>query len=200
MPVIPKNTRQKMLSALSTRNVELFCKVLTTRKDGETTMKNESMQNKGFIFALIAVLLFAFGGCTPKSNVPVSDDLDSLPPMASSIGNYEDIEIPADMKYSNNRSLSIRTDSFRGGIIYYTGRVELYSLKEFIIVTMKKNKWKLAGEVSSGNVILAFTKPSKTCMMNIESHGPMSDTTLTMYVTVDVEASKHLNAFGEPIQ
>ena len=163
-------------------------------------MKKEITQNKGFVFILIAALLFVFGGCAQKSNIPVDDDFDSLPPMASTVGNYEDIELPADMKYSNKRSMSIRTDSFRGGIIYYSGRVEMYSLKEFIIVSMKKNKWKLAGEVSSGNVILAFTKPSKTCMMNIESHGKMSDTILTMYVTVDVTASKALNAFGEPVR
>jgi len=152
-------------------------------------MKKEITQNKGFVFILIAALLFVFGGCAQKSNIPAGDDFDSLPPMASTVGNYEDIELPADMKYSNKRSMSIRTDSFRGGIIYYSGRVEMYSLKEFIIVSMKKNKWKLAGEVSSGNVILAFTKPSKTCMMNIESHGKMSDTILTMYVTVDVTAA-----------
>ncbi len=167
-------------------------------------MKNEIMQKKGFIFVLIAALLFALGGCisgnTKTASISADDSLGDLPPMASTVGNYEDIELPADMKYSNKKSMTIRTESFRGGIIYYTGRVEIYSLKEYIIASMKKNKWKLAGEVSSQNVILAFTKPSKTCMINIESHGPMSDTTLTMYVTVDVTASKALNAFGEPIQ
>ncbi|HID69044.1 MAG TPA: hypothetical protein EYP35_00960 [Desulfobacterales bacterium] len=166
-------------------------------------MKNEMKHNKGIVFALIAVLLFALGGCVPgssKNAVQANDALAGLPPMASTVGNYEDIELPADMKYSNKNSMSIRTDSFRGGIIHYTGRVEIYSLKEFIIASMIKNKWKLAGEVSSRNVILAFTKPNKTCMMNIEPNGPVSDTTLTMYVTVDVTASKTLNAFGEPIQ
>ena len=167
-------------------------------------MENEIKQKNGLVFVIIAVLLFAFSGCigghTNTASISAEDSLDGLPPMASTVGNYEDIEVPADMKYSNKKSMSIRTDSFRGGIILYTGRVEMYSLKEFIIASMKKNKWKLAGEVSSQDVMLAFTKPSKTCMMNIESHGSMSDTTLTMYVTVDVTASKALNAFGEPIQ
>lgn len=166
-------------------------------------MKNELKYNKRIFLALMAVLLLALGGCIPGTSnkvVQADDALAGLPPIASTVGNYEDIELPADMKYSNKNSMSIRTDSFRGGIIHYTGRVEIYSLKEFIIATMKKNKWKLAGEVSSRNVILAFTKPNKTCMMNIEPNGPVSDTTLTMYVTVDVNASKALNAFGEPIQ
>lgn len=161
-------------------------------------------QYQRFVSSLIAVLLFAFTGCTSGTTqtgaIQSEDGIDNLPSMASTVGNYEDIEIPAEMKYSTTDSISIRTDSFRGGIIHYKGRVEMYSLKEFIVSSMKKNKWKLAGEVSSQNVILAFTKPSKTCLMNIEPHGTMSDTTLTMYVTVDVTAARSLNAFGEPIE
>ena len=124
----------------------------------------------------------------------------TLPATGSSLWNYEDIEIPAEMKYNPKGSMSIKTDSFRGGIIHYKGRVEMHSLKEFLVASMKKNKWKLAGEVSSQNIILAFTKPSKTCMINIDPKGSLSDTTLTMYVTVDVTAARALNAFGEPIE
>jgi len=168
-------------------------------------MKNGKSQKQMVILGLLGVMLFALSGCLPGSNTNTStqaapDNLEDLPPISSTVGNYEDIEIPADMKYSTKNSMSIRTESFRGGIINYSGRIELYSLKEFIVASMKKNKWKLAGEVSSQNVILAFTKPSKTCMMKIENNGPMSDTTLTMYVTVDVAASRSLNAFGEPIE
>ena len=163
-------------------------------------MKNEMMYHKRFIFALITVLLFAFGGCAPKGDVSADDGLDGLPSMASTAGDFEDIELPAEMRFSYKKSVSIRTDSFRGGILYYTGRVEMYSLKEFIIASMKQHKWKLAGEVAGGSVLLAFTKPSQTCMMTIESHGSMSDTTLTMYITIDETAAKDLNAFGEPVQ
>jgi hypothetical protein len=167
-------------------------------------MKYLKHQCQVFGFSFAALLLFALTGCIPGTTqtdtIQPDSSNDYLPAIASSVGNYEDIEIPADMKYSPKNSISIKTDSFRGGIINYKGRVEMHSLKEFIIASMKKNKWKLAGEVSSQNVILAFTKPSKTCMMNIESNGVMSDTTLTMYVTVDVTAAKALNAFGEPIE
>ncbi len=167
-------------------------------------MKNEKRENKSLMFGLIVVALFVLSGCigginTSSTTMPISDD-NNYAPLASTLGNHENIELPAEMKYCNKKSISIRTDSFRGGIIHYKGRVEIHSLKDFIIASMKKNNWKLAGEVSSTRVILAFTKPNKTCMMNIESRGPLLDTTLTMYVTVDVAASKALNAFGEPIQ
>jgi hypothetical protein len=167
-------------------------------------MKNGKSQKQMVILGLLGVMLFALSGClsgnTNTSTPAAQNNLEDLPPVSSTVGNYEDIEIPADMKYSTKKSMSIRTESFRGGIIHYSGRIEMYSLKEFIISSMKRNKWKLAGEVSSQNVILAFTKPSKTCMMKIENNGAMSDTTLTMYVTVDVAASRSLNAFGEPIE
>jgi len=167
-------------------------------------MENGKLHRQKILFSLIAVGLFAFTGCIPgntnTSTPPTEESFENLPPISSTVGNYEDIEIPADMKYSTKNSMTIRTESFRGGIINYSGRIEMYSLKEFIIASMKKNKWKLAGEVSSEDVILAFTKPSKTCMMKIENNGAMSDTTLTMYVTVDVAAATSLNAFGEPIE
>ncbi|MCF8055085.1 MAG: hypothetical protein K9K37_00405 [Desulfocapsa sp.] len=168
-------------------------------------MKNGKAQKQKVFLGIVTVLLFMLSGCIPgttNTSTPhaAQGNFEDLPPVSSTVGNYEDIEIPADMKYSTKKSMSIRTESFRGGIIHYSGRIEMYSLKEFIISSMKTNKWKLAGEVSSENVILAFTKPNKTCMMKIENNGAMSDTTLTMYVTVDVAAAASLNAFGEPVR
>jgi hypothetical protein len=178
--------------------------MLATRKNGEIIMKYGKTQYRNLLLSLMGIFVLGLTGCmagnSQTSSMSVEGGDDALPPMVSTVGNYEDIELPAEMKYSTKGSMSIRTDSFRGGIIHYKGRVEMYSLKEFIIASMKKHKWKLAGEVSSQNVILAFTKPSKTCMINIEPNGAMSDTTLTMYVTVDVNAARSLNAFGEPIQ
>ncbi len=168
-------------------------------------MKNGKAQKQMVFLGVVAVLLFLLTGCMPGSTnssaTPAAPgSFEELPPVSSTVGNYEDIEIPSDMKYSTKKSMSIRTESFRGGIIHYSGRIEMYSLKDFITTSMKKNKWKLAGEVSSEDVILAFTKPNKTCMMKIENNGALSDTTLTMYVTVDVAAAASLNAFGEPIK
>lgn len=164
-------------------------------------MKSNKTLGLGNVFAVLA-LLFTLTAClSGNSNnaaLPVSDAGEGAM-MGSTIGNYEDIEIPVDMKYINQNSMSIRTDSFRGGIIHYKGHIEANSLKEYIVTSMKKNKWKLAGEVSSQDIILAFTKPHRTCMIQIKPNSSISDTTLTMYVTVDLAASRTLNAFGEPI-
>ncbi len=166
-------------------------------------MKDVKPQNRRLTFYLIAALLVALGGCMPgstTSTAPIDEVGADLAPVASAVANFDDIELPAEMKNDAQKSMSIATDSFRGGILHYAGRVDATSLKDFIIASMKKNKWKLVGEVSYKNIILAFTKPNRTCMMNIENNGILSDTTVSMYVTVDVAAARSLNAFGEPIE
>ena len=166
-------------------------------------MKFGKFQYQRLVLSLFVVFMLSLTGCISwNSDTSALPDgtMEDFAGIGSTIGNYEDIELPPDMKYNNTNSMSIRTDSFRGGIIHYKGRVEVHSLKEFIIASMKRHKWKLAGEVSSKNVVLAFTKPNKTCLMKIEPNNAISDTTLTMYVTVDVTAARALNAFGEPIE
>ncbi|MBU0945081.1 MAG: hypothetical protein KJ804_01130 [Proteobacteria bacterium] len=164
-------------------------------------MKDVLLLKRRVVFGLLATSLVVLGGCIPgvTSNTSAITPVGDLPSITSSVANYNDIELPADMKNDIKKSMSISTDSFRGGIIHYSGRVEINSLKDFIISSMKKNKWKLVGEVSYQNIILAFTKPNRTCMMNLENNGPLSNTTVTLYVTVDVAATKSLNPFGEPI-
>ena len=98
--------------------------------------------------------------------------------------------------------MALRTDSFKGGISVYRGRVQINSLREYIIASMRNNKWKLVGEASYDSVMLAFTKPNKTCMVVLSESaaGSLGKTQANYYVTVDVAASSRLNPFGEPIQ
>lgn len=180
-------------------SVLTFHEVINHNK-GRNFMKSNKTLGLGNVFAAL-VLLFSLTACMTSNTdtAALSGSGAGGAMMGSTIGNYEDIEIPVDMKYINANSMSIRTESFRGGIIHYKGRIEANSLKEYIVSSMKKNKWKLAGEVSSQDIILAFTKPHRTCMIQIKPNSSLSDTTLTMYVTVDLAASRTLNAFGEPM-
>jgi hypothetical protein len=124
-----------------------------------------------------------------------------IEPMSTKVGDFDDIELPIDMKWDNNASMAVRTDSFEGGIIKYSGRIDLSSLKQFITASMENKGWKLVGEAQSGSTLLAFTKPSKTCMVVLEESigGKFGSTSATLYVTVDVAAAGRLNPFGEPV-
>jgi hypothetical protein len=147
--------------------------------------------------------LMLLGGCSgnPFSTSSSQMGASDLGQMYNKVGDFDDIELPMEMKWSSDESMAIRTDSFEGGILTYSGRVELSSLKQYIISAMENKKWKLVGEAQSENILLAFTKPSKTCMVVLEEGlgGKYGYTKATLYVTVDVAAAGRLNPFGEPI-
>lgn len=146
---------------------------------------------------LLAVLL---GGCATKQPTEPIGASD-LAPVATVVESYGDIELPIEMVLDTKSSMAMRTDSFEGGIHVYRGRVQVASLRDYIIASMRNNKWKLVGEASYNNVMLAFTKPNKTCMVVLSesSVGALGKTQANFYVTVDVAAASRLNPFGEPI-
>ena len=75
---------------------------------------------------------------------------------------FEDLLIPSELSWNMENSMVIKTDSFAGGILHFTGRVEINSLADFFTSSMEKNNWKLSGSVKYKNIMLVFTKPSKT--------------------------------------
>jgi len=105
------------------------------------------------------------------------------------------------MKWDSEKSMAIKTDSFRGGIMHYAGRVEINSLKEFIIASMKKRQWKHVGEASYKNILLAFTKSNKTCMVVLsEESGLYGNTLATLYVTVDSGGGKNTGSMNDSLK
>ena len=149
----------------------------------------------GAIFSLI--MLPPLTGCTSKSSVPVMDQ-SGLPPVSGFAGDLQDIELPTELEWEREKSMTIKTESFNGGIWRYSGRVEVLSLKDFLVGSMQSKKWKLVGEATSGEILLAFVKPNKTCMM-VLSESKFGKTGLTLYVTIDRTAAAGLNPFGEAV-
>jgi hypothetical protein len=151
-------------------------------------------------------LLFMVGvlsGCSTSSqnaSQPLRED--DLSPVATMVESYGDIELPVDMVFESDGSMGMRTDSFQGGIHIYRGRVQIASLRDYIIAAMRNHKWKMVGEASYDNVMLAFTKPNRTCMVVLSEDSPgfFGKTQANFYVTVDVAAAGRLNPFGEPIK
>ena len=148
------------------------------------------------ILFLLTVML-PLTGCSSKSAVtPVEEG--ALPAVTTFVSDLTDIELPTELEWDRDKSMTIKTESFNGGIWKYTGRVDALSLKDYIISAMHNNKWKHVGESTSTDILLAFVKPNKTCMMVI-SENSYGKTELTLYVTVDRTAAAGLNPFGEAI-
>ncbi|MBM9535737.1 hypothetical protein [Desulfobulbus alkaliphilus] len=142
------------------------------------------------------VLSLTLAGCAatkPKESIEVSGGLPQVTGFADDI---TDISMPAELKWDRRGSLGIKTESFRGGIWRYRGRVEILSLKDFMISSMQGNNWRLAGETTSKDIMLAFVKPNKTCMIFI-TDGFLGRTELTLYITMDQTAAMGMNPFGE---
>jgi len=141
---------------------------------------------------------FVLTSCSSQSSAPAPT---AVAPLPTTVNNFDDIQLPPEMKLEQKKSMSIKTESFRGGVLHYSGSVEILSLRDFIISSMKNNKWKLVGEASYDNILLAFIKPNKTCMVTFSEGfgGSLGSTYLSLYITVDVAAGKKLNPFGEPI-
>ena len=136
-------------------------------------------------------------GCTGTSTTPAADQA-GLPPVSAFAGDLNDIELPTELEWERDRSMTIKTESFNGGVWHYDGRVDALSLKDYLVTSMHNNKWKLVGESTSHDILLAFVKPNKTCMMVI-SESWLGKTSLTLYVTIDRTAAASLNPFGEAV-
>lgn len=154
-----------------------------------------------FYFCALCFMLLAMTGCASQTTAtPPEATGDDLAPVTTMVESYGDIELPLEMVLQPKKSMAMRTDSFQGGIHNYKGNVQMASLKDYIITSMRNNKWKVVGEASYQSVMLAFTKPNKTCMVVLATEGGVAGKTLaSFYVTVDVAAASRLNPFGEPI-
>lgn len=146
---------------------------------------------------LLAITLLPLAGCSDKG-IP-ADGEAALPPVSIFAGDLKDIELPIELEWDRDKSITIKTESFNGGIWYYEGRVEPLSLKDYLVNAMHNNKWKLVGEATSQDILLAFVKPNKTCMIVIED-STMGKTKLSLHVTIDKTAAAGLNPFGEAVR
>ncbi len=163
----------------------------------------------------LGISLFAAGvllasGCTQTTKTTSSGNAgiyDSNMPIVSSFANdFKDIQIPPEMKWLRNESMTIKTESYKGGVGVYTGNIDTLSLKDYLISSMRDKQWRLVGEATANDIMLAFVKPGKTCMMLI-TDDTFRKSTLTLYVTVEKnrlgQQTEKVNSFrgnSQPMQ
>ena len=152
---------------------------------------------KALLLALAAAPLL-LSGCLPTSTPVQPPDFNMLPPVTGFADDIQDIIMPPEMEWDRTRSMAIKTESFHGGVWHYTGKVEATSLKDYMLNAMQDTNWKPVGEAASTDIMFAFVKPNKTCMMII-SDSSFGRTGLTLYLTIDKTAAVGLNPFGEAI-
>lgn len=162
-----------------------------------------------FLSSVLALAsLAALSGCAELGMGGSTDQAQSSDPFASTAASsaeqpyraneFSDILIPSEFDWNREKSMIVRTDSFAGGVLQYNGRVDISSAADFFSNNMPRNGWKLAGSTRYKNILLAFTKPNKTCTIVLSEDKLLMRTDIAIYVTEDTSAgsAKSANPFG----
>jgi len=157
------------------------------------------MKGRFFLPLCLVVILLLLSGCA-KKNLWSQDQggIDEKAPenVPYYANDYNDIMVPSELSWDREGSMSIKTESYAGGVLKFVGRVEVNSLADFFVNSMAKNKWKLVGSAKYTNILLAFTKPYKTAMIMIYESGLSGKTSVCIYVTDDISARQGSNPFA----
>ncbi len=155
-------------------------------------MKLISLKNSKilFVFLVTAMLCINTGCASFDLSANQEDGDENVAPTLSNEPYYptdfKDLLIPGELAWNHEKSMVINTESFSGGILLFSGRVELVSLTNFFITSMVNDGWKMPGSMRSKNVLLSFFKPGQTCMIKIDEGEYGLRTNVNIYITKDL--------------
>ena len=84
------------------------------------------------VIVVLTIAIFPLTGCLNKASTVEVEDQAGLPPVSIFAGDLKDIELPIELEWDRDKSITIKTESFNGGIWHYEGRVEPLSLKDYL--------------------------------------------------------------------
>ncbi|MBF0568210.1 MAG: hypothetical protein HQK95_05020 [Nitrospirae bacterium] len=132
----------------------------------------------------IVMLLFSFtAGCAgttlfkgDNSQARQENPPPATPTAPSQISlmgtDFEDIDIPEELKLVEGESILMNTASFVGGSLVYSANVTVDSIVRFFKTQMPKKGWEfMASSFARNNAIVAFKKPNKNCVVHIIGPG-----------------------------
>lgn len=158
-------------------------------------MQMISLKNTKTILAfLFSLLILISTGCASFDLDPNQEDgANDVAPILHNEPYYptdfKDLLIPGELAWNHEKSMVINTEAFSGGILNFSGRVELISLTNFFITSMVNDGWKMPGSVRSQNVLLSFFKPGQTCMIKIDEGEYGLKTNVNIYITKDLSST-----------
>ncbi len=146
--------------------------------------RSKSLHHKALITAIV---LFMLTGCSSLNLGQSSTQSEGTNSMQSYFPTkFRDFEVPNELKVDSGKTLIINTSSFNGGIVALTGRLEVESLTDYFTQSMQKNGWKLTGEAHYKNVLIAFSKSNKNCIITIYEGELGTSTKVFAYMAEDL--------------
>jgi len=145
-----------------------------------------------FPLVLLAALLLA--GCAQMGSFN-TDSRNEVPeekmtPQPYHPAEFRDLLIPSELDWVRDKSMVVKTDSFAGGVLYFSGRVEVSSLTDYFITSMRNSGWKLVGSVKYRDVLMAFNKPYKTATIVISEAEMGRRANVSIYITEEIAKEK----------
>ena len=138
---------------------------------------------------ILVAALFMLGGCLHMDSTETTTDNGHASENTTKVefepyypSDFRDLLIPGELIWSREKSVTLNTDSFNGGILNFNGRVEVTSLMDFFANSMKNDGWTSVGSLKSKNVLLAFTKENSSCIIRIIEGGPIGKTEVSIYI------------------
>jgi hypothetical protein len=117
------------------------------------------------IFSAEPVTAEPQGATQAKTGEPASGQSQQ-----GSIGRYydfNDIQVPNQLKLNTKKSLVFRAGKLKAGVLVFTDNLEVESLINFFVDTMRKDNWTLQGSYKYPRVALFFAKKGKTAIIHI---------------------------------
>jgi len=146
------------------------------------------------LLVLLLLLLPFFTACAQNgkfgigSRIVEDEEVHAAP---YNPANFRDLLVPSELVWNRSKSMIVNTDSYAGGVLYFSGRVDVDSLTDFFATTMARNNWKLVGSVKYRDVLLAYDKPHKTCTIIIQQSEMIRNTAeVQIHITDDLSKGK----------
>jgi len=135
-------------------------------------------------FLTMAVLVLSSQGCTYFDRVDEENPAAMVPESQPFYPqDFKEVLIPEGLAPDMEESMYAKSDTFKGGILNFQGRIEITSLTQFFENTMPQKGWRLSGSVKSAQSLLIFTKPDKTCMIIIKDSKLGVNTEVYIYIS-----------------
>lgn len=130
------------------------------------------------IIALSLVMLLSLSACayfqqnSAKSN--------ATPPPKDGVPNqvfygFPDLPLPKELKYVSEKSFIYETPSFRAGVLFFSGNVDIQSLENYFKLNMAKNGWQHINSFRYKDTVLNYVKGDRTCNIKMSPGSFSSD-------------------------
>ncbi|MDI7260105.1 MAG: hypothetical protein QME90_09310 [Thermodesulfobacteriota bacterium] len=127
-----------------------------------------SKRKSAFLLVMLMLISLVWAGCSSTVKEKRGEPAKREGEGTGKYYHFEDVRIPRELNYKQNKSFVYETPRFKTGILFFAKwRLDVESLIDFFNYHMEKDNWKLVNSFKGKESILNFSKPDKTCTIKI---------------------------------